>query len=121
MLSFNACVRLETAVCRRAVVILAAWLQAVGTVAVVELAKSIVAVKTPVSGSIVAINPALEQRPGLVHTDPYGAGWIAQLALTDWAADLGALVHGDAVGPAMAAHARAYGHELAAGGAGAAP
>jgi len=30
-------------------------------------------------------------------------------------------VHGDAVGPAMAAHARAYGHELAAGGAGAAP
>ena len=91
------------------------------TLAVVELAKSIVAVKTPVSGSIVAINPALEQRPGLVHTDPYGAGWIAQLALTDWAADLGALVHGDAVGPAMAAHARAYGHELAAGGAGAAP
>ena len=40
------------------------------TLAVVELAKSIVAVKTPVSGSIVAINPALEQRPGLVHTDP---------------------------------------------------
>ena len=36
----------------------------------VELAKSIVAVRTPVSGSIVAINPALEQRPGLVHTDP---------------------------------------------------
>ena len=53
------------------------------TLAVVELAKSIVAVKTPVSGSIVAINPALEQRPGLVHTDPYGAGWIAQLALTE--------------------------------------
>ena len=46
---------------------------------------------------------------------------VTGVAILLWAADLGALVHGDAVGPAMAAHARAYGHELAAGGAGAAP
>ncbi|MHA7599287.1 glycine cleavage system protein H [Alicycliphilus sp. T452] len=88
------------------------------TVAVVELAKAIVAVKTPVSGSIVAVNPALEQRPGLVHADPYGEGWIARLALGDWAADQGALVHGDAVAAAMARHARAFGHDIAPPGAG---
>ena len=49
------------------------------TVAVVELSKSVVAVKTPVSGTVVQVNEALEDRPELVHRDPYGAGWIARL------------------------------------------
>lgn len=84
------------------------------TVAVVELAKSIVAVKTPVAGSVVAVNPALEDRPCLVHQDPYGAGWIARLQLSDWPADQSALVHGAAVAAAMAAHAWLYGHTLVA-------
>lgn len=76
-----------------------------GSVAVVELSKSIVAVKTPVSGCIVEINPALEAEPQWVHRDPYGAGWIARLRCTDWERDLAALVHGEAVAPVMAHHA----------------
>lgn len=82
------------------------------TVAVVELSKSIVAVKTAVSGTIAGINPALENHPGLVDRDPYGAGWIARLKLTDFSADAPQLVHGAAVAGAMARHAREHGIEL---------
>jgi glycine cleavage system H protein len=70
-------------------------------VAVVELAKSIVSVKSPVSGTVVETNSRLGSAPELVHRDPYGEGWIARLRLSDFAGDAGALVHGEAVGPAM--------------------
>ncbi|MCZ2103754.1 MAG: glycine cleavage system protein H [Burkholderiales bacterium] len=83
------------------------------TVAVVELSKSIVAVKTAVAGTVVEVNARLEERPRLVDKDPYGAGWIARLRLADFAADLPQLVHGDAVPAAMAGHARESGVELA--------
>lgn len=91
-------------------------LEQAATVAVVELSKSIVAVKTPVSGTVVVVNPALEERPFLVHQDPYGDGWIARLQLADFPANLAALAHGDAVAPAMARHAWLYGHVLQDGG-----
>jgi glycine cleavage system H protein len=70
-------------------------------IAVVELAKSIVSVKSPVAGTVTAVNVQLETAPELVHTDPYGAGWLARLALHDWAADQAGLLQGDAVVPAM--------------------
>lgn len=75
------------------------------SIAVVELAKAIVSVKSPLSGTVVAVNDALAARPELVHSDPYGSGWIARLAPADWAAESGALVHGDAVAEAMRHHA----------------
>ena len=75
------------------------------SIAVVELAKSIVSVKSPVRGAVVQVNEALVARPELVHLDPYGEGWIAVVTLQDLPADLPALVHGDAVAPAMAHHA----------------
>ncbi|HOB65997.1 glycine cleavage system protein H [Ottowia sp.] len=81
-------------------------------IAVVELAKSIVAVKSPVSGTVVAINPLLADRPEWVHEDPYGQGWIARVALRDLATDQALLVHGQAVAPAMAAHARLFRQDL---------
>lgn len=74
-------------------------------VAVVELAKSIVSVKSPVTGTVVAVNPLLADRPEQVHEDPYGQGWLARVALADFEADRAALVTGDAVAPAMAHHA----------------
>ena len=73
--------------------------------AVVELSKSVVAVKSPVSGTIVETNEALDEQPELVHRDPYGAGWIARLRLADFDADRATLLHGDVVAPAMAHHA----------------
>ncbi len=65
------------------------------SVAVVELAKSIVSVKAPLSGTVVAVNEALAARPELVHEDPYGAGWLARLALSAWPAEAAALLRGD--------------------------
>lgn len=75
------------------------------SIAVVELAKSIVSVKSPVRGLVLAVNPRLAEEPELVHSDPYGAGWLARLRLTDLDTDRLALVHGDAVAPAMQQHA----------------
>jgi glycine cleavage system H protein len=71
------------------------------SIAVVELAKSIVSVKSPVRGTVVAINPRLADTPELVHRDPYGEGWLARVALADFEADRGALLHGEAVVAAM--------------------
>lgn len=76
------------------------------SVAVVELAKSIVSVKSPVTGQVIAINERLEDRPDLVHLDPYGAGWVARIELENFAADQAQLLHGNAVIPAMVEHAR---------------
>ena len=75
-------------------------------VAVVELAKAIVSVKSAVSGEVVQINPRLDDTPELVHRDPYGDGWIARLALRDLERDRRALVQGAGVLEAMLAHAR---------------
>ena len=83
-----------------------------GTVAVVELSKSIVAVKSPVSGTVVEVNPALDERPDWVHREPYGAGWIARLQLTDFKADQALLLHGAAADEAMAEHARRFAPDL---------
>ncbi len=82
-----------------------------GTLAVVELAKSIVAVKSAVSGTVIGVNAELADRPQLVHQDPYGRGWLARVRLVDFERDRMQLVHGVAVAQAMAAHARLYADE----------
>lgn len=74
-------------------------------IAVTELAKSIVSVKSPVSGTVRAVNEALAARPERVHEDPYGEGWLARVEPSDLAADLAALLHGEPVAAAMAHHA----------------
>jgi glycine cleavage system H protein len=75
------------------------------SVAVVELAKSIVSVKSPVTGEVVQVNPRLAQAPELVHLDPYGRGWLARLRPTRWEADQALLAHGEPVAAAMEHHA----------------
>lgn len=79
-----------------------------GSVGVVELAKSIVSVKTPVGGVVLEVNAALAGRPQLVHQDPYGRGWLARICPDDFERDRPQLVHGAAVATAMAAHARLH-------------
>lgn len=78
------------------------------SVGVVELAKSIVSVRSPLSGTVVEVNPLLAGEPERVHLDPYGSGWLALLQPSDWAADAALLLHGDAVAAAMAEHARLF-------------
>ncbi len=63
------------------------------SIATVESGKWVGPVPAPVSGEIAEVNAALESAPGLINSDPYGAGWVARLRPTDWdaeAADLAA-------------------------------
>ena len=51
-------------------------------VCVVESVKAASDIYAPASGSILAINHDLASNPALLNTDPYGAGWIFRLQLT---------------------------------------
>ena len=44
--------------------------------AVVESVKAASDVYSPVSGKVIAGNPALASQPELLNQDPYGAGWL---------------------------------------------
>ncbi len=75
---------------------------------VVELAKSIVSVKAPLSGEVVEVNTLLRDQPERVHQDPYGAGWLLRIRPSALDNERLALVTGEAVPAAMAAHARLF-------------
>lgn len=75
---------------------------------VVELAKSIVSVKSPLGGEVIEVNARLRDEPELVHRDPYGEGWLLRLRPSNLEAERVALVTGDAITAAMAAHARLF-------------
>src|SRR5713101_7154458 len=49
----------------------------------IESTKSVSDVFVPVSGAVHAVNDALTDTPELVNSDPYGAGWILEVALAD--------------------------------------
>jgi len=49
--------------------------------AVVESVKAASDIYSPIGGTVVEVNVSLEQDPGLVNRDPYGAGWLFQLRI----------------------------------------
>ncbi len=49
----------------------------------VESTKSVSDIYAPVSGTITAVNDALEGEPELLNSDPYGDGWICTFQMTD--------------------------------------
>lgn len=49
----------------------------------VESTKSVSDLYAPVAGTVVARNEDLDDRPELVNSDPYGAGWMVEIAVTD--------------------------------------
>lgn len=51
--------------------------------AIVESVKAASDVYSPVSGEVIEGNSALEADPGLLNTDPYGAGWIYKIRLNN--------------------------------------
>ena len=46
---------------------------------------------SPASGEVVEVNPALEAEPELVNKDPFGAGWLVVIRVTDTSANDGLL------------------------------
>ncbi len=49
----------------------------------VESTKTTSTLYTPVSGTIVNVNPDLKDHPEVVNADPYGKGWMVVIALSD--------------------------------------
>ena len=47
-----------------------------------ESTKSVSDVFAPVSGTVSAVNPALDGSPELVNSDPYGEGWMFKVAVS---------------------------------------
>ncbi|KGO94082.1 glycine cleavage system protein GcvH [Flavobacterium subsaxonicum] len=49
----------------------------------VEAVKTVSDLFLPLSGEIVAFNDALESSPETVNSDPYGAGWMVKVKISD--------------------------------------
>lgn len=52
-------------------------------IATVESVKAASEIYTPVSGTVVEVNGALDDEPALVNSDPFGEGWIFKIELSD--------------------------------------
>jgi glycine cleavage system H protein len=62
---------------------------------VVESVKAASDIYTPVGGSVVEVNTALQDEPELINNDPYGRGWIVKIRVSD-ASGMDALMDADA-------------------------
>lgn len=49
----------------------------------VESVKAVSDIYTPLSGKVVEVNTALEDAPESINDDPYNAGWIVVIELSD--------------------------------------
>jgi glycine cleavage system H protein len=51
-------------------------------IGVVESVKAVSDIYAPVSGTVTEVNGAIEDDPAKVNADPYGAGWLVKVKLT---------------------------------------
>lgn len=65
-------------------------------VAVLESGKWLGPLRTPVTGTLVAVNDALRADPGLVNRSPYTRGWVVRMQPAAWQEESPALVTGQA-------------------------
>jgi glycine cleavage system H protein len=75
--------------------VVGATVQAGDSFSEVESTKSVSDIYAPVSGTVVAVNADLASGPEALNSDPYGAGWICDIEMSN-PADAEALL--DAVG-----------------------
>jgi glycine cleavage system H protein len=61
----------------------------------VESTKSVSDIYAPVTGAVTEVNDALESSPELLNSDPYGAGWICRIEVSD-PSELDGLMDADA-------------------------
>jgi glycine cleavage system H protein len=52
--------------------------------AVIETIKVNITYTSPVNGKVVEINPAMADAPEAINQDPYGAGWLAVMEVSNW-------------------------------------
>ncbi len=49
----------------------------------IEAVKAVSDLFCPLEGEIVAVNDALDDDPSVINSDPYGAGWMIQLKVSN--------------------------------------
>ncbi len=49
----------------------------------VESTKSVSEIYAPLTGTVVAVNSSLDNAPETLNSDPYGAGWIFEIEVSD--------------------------------------
>ncbi len=49
----------------------------------VESVKAVAEVYTPVAGTVTAVNEGLDGSEDTINEDPYGAGWLVKLSVSD--------------------------------------
>ena len=65
------------------------------TFGTIEAVKTVSDLYMPVDGEVVKVNPALEDTPELVNSEPFEGGWMIRIKLTD-ATQLDDLMSADA-------------------------
>jgi glycine cleavage system H protein len=58
-----------------------------GELGSLESAKAVFEVVSPASGAVATVNSAVLANPALINEDPYGAGWLVELKLSNWQQD----------------------------------
>ena len=53
----------------------------------VECAKTVLALRAPISFTLVAANETAEERPAVLNRDPYRDGWMVRVRPTAWEAE----------------------------------
>ena len=53
----------------------------------IETVKVNVGLPSPARGTIVEVNPLLQDAPEAINQDPYGKGWMVVMELLDWEKD----------------------------------
>lgn len=67
----------------------------------IEAVKAVSELFAPIAGEVTEVNERLDQEPALVNTDPYGAGWMIRLRLSnpdDMAGLMDAAAYQDRIG-----------------------
>lgn len=49
----------------------------------IEAVKTVSDLMMPVGGTVLEVNPALEDSPALVNTNPYDEGWLVKIQIAD--------------------------------------
>ena len=49
----------------------------------IEAVKTVSDLFMPVNGKVIEFNEQLEETPELINTDPFGAGWIIKVSISD--------------------------------------
>lgn len=49
----------------------------------IEAVKAVSDLFSPLAGEVVEVNAALQDDPSVVNSDPYGAGWMVKLRVSD--------------------------------------